>query len=185
MSSTLALASQSPRRLALLQGAGLRVVVVPSRAEPPLQPRLAGAQQALASARAKLPAKADGVVLSADTVVHLSERCLGKPANRHEAKAMLMLLSGQAHQVTSAVALRRGEEERWFSVTAEVLFRRLSEAEIDRYVATDEPLDKAGAYGIQGLGAGLVEEVRGSHSAVVGLPLSQTLAALAHWGIFP
>ena len=98
---------------------------------------------------------------------------------------MLTQLSGQTHSVTTAVALRNGAETASFVVTSRVRFRNLTAFEIERYVATGEPMDKAGAYGIQGKGAGMIESVEGSHTAVVGLPMSETLAALAAFGVYP
>ena len=150
----LALASQSPRRLQLLESAGFEVVVVRSRPEPALAPAGHGVQQAVLSALAKLPdVSLERVTLSADTVVHLGERCLGKPRSPADAHTMLEALAGNTHH--------------------------------ERYVASGEPMDKAGAYGIQGLGAGLVESVTGSHTAVVGLPLTETIEALAELGVTP
>ncbi len=180
----IALASKSPRRLQLLTGAGLNVVVVPSRAEPDLSVFGSGAEQALDSALAKLPeTTTEFLTLSADTVVHMANECFGKPAHPEHAKRMLNQLSGCAHQVTTAVAIRHAQGIMSFSVTSTVQFRALSEGEIARYVASGEPMDKAGGYGIQGLGAGLIERVEGSHTAVVGLPLNETLTTLHELGV--
>jgi septum formation protein len=140
----------------------------------------------LCSAQAKLPEAFEGtVILSADTVVHQNQRCLGKPNDAEAAALMLTALSGGTHQVSTAVALRHEEGVLSFCVSSEVRFRQLSEMEIERYVRSGEPMDKAGAYGIQGLGAGLIASVSGSHTCVVGLPLSETLDALAQLGVFP
>ena len=178
------LASKSPRRLQLLAGAGLDVIVVPSRAEPILSTHGSGMEQALYSALAKLPiSTSDFPTLSADTVVHLEHECFGKPADTDQATRMLHQLSGCAHQVTTAVAIRHPQGVVSFSVTSTVHFRHLSAGEIAHYVASGEPMDKAGGYGIQGLGAGLIERVEGSHTAVVGLPLSETLKALNELGV--
>jgi septum formation protein len=98
---------------------------------------------------------------------------------------MLRELSGQPHQVTSGVAIRHAGGVVSFYVTSTVHFRALSDEEIQRYVASGEPMDKAGAYGIQGLGAGLITQVEGSHTAVVGLPLDETLQALLKLGVKP
>ena len=180
----LALASKSPRRLQLLNGAGLDVIIVPSRAEPNLERDGSGAEQALCSALAKLPTRTlEFLTLSADTVVHLRHKCFGKPDSPDEAIIMLNKLSGRAHHVTTGVAIRHAEGVQSFSVTSTVHFRHLTAVEIAHYVASGEPMDKAGAYGIQGLGAGLIERVEGSHTAVVGLPLSETLKALHELGI--
>ena len=98
---------------------------------------------------------------------------------------MLRRLMGRDHQVTTAVALRCGDRVETFSVTSDVRFNALSDEAIQRYVASGEPMDKAGAYGIQGLGAVLVDSVRGSQSNVVGLPVAETIAALAQLGVQP
>ena len=178
------LASKSPRRLQLLAGAGLEVTVVPSRAEPILSTHGSGEDQALTSALAKLPLRtAEFPTLSADTVVHMADECFGKPAHTDQAIRMLKQLSGCAHHVTTAVAIRHAQGVTSFSVTSTVYFRQLSEGEIIHYVASGEPMDKAGGYGIQGLGAGLIERVEGSHTAVVGLPLSETLRTLHNLGV--
>lgn len=180
------LASQSPRRRELLEGAGFDVSVVPGRHEPQLAPAGLGAAQAQSSARAKLPTvMEDALVLSADTVVHLNGQCLGKPVDAQDAIHMLRLLSGQTHEVTTAVALRSPKGVHEFFSTSRVSFRLLSTTEIQIYVASGEPMDKAGSYGIQGLGAGLVRHVEGCHTTVVGLPLPETLKHLASLGVVP
>lgn len=178
------LASQSPRRYQLLEGAGFDVICVRSRAEPDLPNNGDGAAQAMRSALGKLPLTFDGsVVLSADTVVHQGQRCFGKPDDADHAALMLAALEGRSHQVSTAVALRHENGVASFCVSSDVHFRPLNETEIRRYIASGEPMDKAGGYGIQGLGAGLIESVSGSHTCVVGLPLSETLAALAKLGV--
>ena len=180
------LASQSPRRLSLLEGAGFVVSRVAARAEPALRSQGNGEQQAIAAALAKLPSVGQALVqLSADTVVHLDHHCLGKPKDAAHALTMLKQLAGKTHAVTTAVALRKGDDIVSFCVTSGVRFRALSTFEIKRYIASGEPMDKAGAYGIQGYGAGLVESVEGSHTAVVGLPMTETLQALDAMGVRP
>ena len=182
----LLLASKSPRRRSLLTSAGFEVRCVPSGDEPPLQPRGSGERLALAAAMAKLPGNGQSlVVLSADTVVHLNDDCLGKPIDRAQAVQMLKQLSGQTHGVTTAVAMRGSGDVISFVVTSWVRFRHLGSFEIEQYVLSGEPMDKAGGYGIQGLGAGLIESVEGSHTGVVGLPMSETMAALADMGVHP
>jgi len=186
LTNRLGLASQSPRRHSLLQGAGFDLTPVTARPEPFLKEEGHGAQQALRSALAKLPESSPELVtLSADTVVHIGQRCLGKPRSHSDACAMLRELSGQPHHVTSGVAIRHAGGVVSFYVTSTVHFRALSDEEIQRYVASGEPMDKAGAYGIQGLGAGLITQVEGSHTAVVGLPLDETLQALLNLGVKP
>lgn len=118
------------------------------------------------------------VVLGSDTIVVLGDKILGKPANDADAKAMLTQLSGQAHQVMTAVAVTDGDKTLSKLVTTGVKFCTMTEADILAYIATREPMDKAGAYGIQGLGGSFVKAIEGSYSAVVGLPLVETRALL-------
>jgi septum formation protein len=119
-------------------------------------------------------------VLAADTVVALDGSILGKAATPEEAVRMLEMLSGRTHAVHTAVVVQGPRLARPISttVTTSVRFRLLARAEIERYVASGDPMDKAGAYGIQGAGGALVAEVRGSYSNVVGLPLEETLELL-------
>ena len=173
----LILASASPRRKSLLEALGLTFDVVPSgipedgHEGPALQvaPTLA-----LAKARDVATRVGRGLVLGADTIVACEGRNLGKPTDAPEAQAMLRALSGRSHQVVTAVALvdaATGHAESGAALT-EVTFRDLTDAEIAAYVATGEPLGKAGAYAIQGLGALLIEGINGSPSNVIGLPLT-------------
>jgi len=127
---------------------------------------------------------ADGaLVVSADTSVILDQRVLGKPIDRDHARALLQSLSGRTHQVLTAVAVRRGPTLRSELVATDVDFVTLSEELIDRYLSTDEPWDKAGGYGIQGFAGSFVRAIRGSYSAVVGLPLVETRELLAAFGV--
>lgn len=128
-------------------------------------------------------APAGAVVLAADTAVVLGDRILGKPGDRQQGLAMLRALSGREHQVMTAVAVAQGEDIRLELVSTRVRFRPLQEAEIKAYWDTGEPADKAGGYGIQGLGAVFVEHLAGSYSAVVGLPLMETARLLAGFGV--
>lgn len=122
-------------------------------------------------------------VLAADTVVALGDRIMGKPANREEAVKMLTALSGQKHEVLTAVAMTSGDRiEQKLSVST-VQFGILTDQAIRRYVITGEPLDKAGAYAIQGHAAIFIEKIEGSYSGVMGLPLCETAALLASFGI--
>lgn len=128
----------------------------------------------------KLPLRG---VLAADTTVCIGDEILGTPANAAEAADFLARLSGREHEVLTAIAFKFGERmEDDLSVTA-VRFRALSRAEIKRYVASGEPMDKAGAYGIQGRAGAFVSEIRGSYSGVMGLPLHETALLLARFGI--
>lgn len=118
------------------------------------------------------------VVLGSDTIVVLGDKILGKPTDDADAKAMLTQLSGQAHQVMTAIAVTDGVKTLSKLVITGVKFCTMTEADILAYIATREPMDKAGAYGIQGLGGSFVEAIEGSYSAVVGLPLVETRALL-------
>ncbi len=182
------LASRSPRRRDLLASVGLHPRVMASDVDESVAPGEAAIAYGERVAAAKVAAcRASAPVLAADTVVTLGGEVFGKPADAAGAARMLRRLSGRRHQVHTAVALRpkEGESPRVIVVTTQVGFRMLTEGEIDRYVASGEPLDKAGAYGIQGLGGALVADVSGSYSNVIGLPLVETLALLAPLGIVP
>jgi septum formation protein len=135
-------------------------------------------EKALAIAKAEPRA----VVLGSDTTVVLDGAILGKPGSVEEAEAMLTRLSGQTHQVMTGIAVAAGQQCRSDRVITEVTFRVLSRGEIRAYVATGEPMDKAGAYGIQGLGGVFVAHLKGSYSSVVGLPLYETARLLSHVG---
>ncbi len=176
----LILASASPRRKELLEAAGLRVDVRPQDVdETPFADEDAVAC-ALRLARSKADAvpEAAAPVLAADTVVTVDGRLLGKPADPDEAAAMLRALSGRPHAVVTAFALRFPDGTRHLqAVTTRVTFRDLTDVEIRRYVVTGEPMDKAGAYAIQGQGMALIDHVDGSWTNVVGLPLPEVLAA--------
>lgn len=182
------LASASPRRRELLEQIGVPVQVV--RCSVYEQVRVGESAPAYVQrvTRDKVlagvaVAPRGAVVLAADTAVVVDDRILGKPADREEALGMLRLLSAREHEVMTAVAVARGAEVRLELVTTRVRFRSLSDAEMDAYWASGEPADKAGGYGIQGLGAIFVAHLSGSYSAVVGLPLMETANLLAGFGI--
>jgi septum formation protein len=182
----LVLASQSPRRRSLLAGLGFALEVCPAHADESAHPGEAPRAYVLRVAREKVRAVPGEVVLAADTTVVQGEAILGKPEDARDAARMLRALSGARHEVLTAVCVRRNGPgtplEREALVTTEVRFRALSDREIDWYVGTGEPLDKAGAYALQGVGGALVDGVAGSVSGVVGLPLSETLALLREVG---
>ena len=181
---TFTLASASPRRRHLLAQVGLEPEVAPSHVDETPRPDEAPRAYALrvATDKARACARA-GLVLAADTVVDLDDQIMGKADSEAEARAMLARLSGRTHRVHTAVVLRDAAGEvQGEVVSTEVRFRALLEAEIARYVATGEPMDKAGAYGIQGAGGALVAWLSGSYTNVVGLPLEETLALLARGG---
>ena len=175
----LILASASPRRAALLREAGYDFEVRPSRAGEPLFTGGDIGEYVESLARRKAASVPGELVLGADTVVALDGEVLGKPADPDEAWAMLHRLSGRRHEVLTGVALREGMAIRWGHARTEVTFRPLEPAEILRYVATGEPMDKAGAYAIQGGAAGFVESVVGDRDTVIGLPLALVRRLLA------
>lgn len=173
----LVLASASPRRVALLRQAGAVFTVVdpgPDRDWPgEAEPRVGVRALALEKARRVSRRRAGRVVIGADTVVVLRGQRLGKPANAEEARGMLQRLHGRTHEVWTGIAVVRGHETRTAAECTKVEFLRLSPAEIDAYVKTGEPLDKAGGYGIQGLAGQFVKRVEGDYANVVGLPLAR------------
>jgi septum formation protein len=183
------LASGSPRRRELLADLGLDFEVVPSRAEEPVpNPGEQPTEYALRMARLKtmeVAARHTGrTVLGADTIVVLDDRIMGKPADETDALAMLKALSGRTHQVITAfcLVLPNGETSSRF-VATDVDMRTSGEAELKAYIATGEPMDKAGAYAIQGIGTFLVTAIRGSYTNVVGLPLARVLEGLLAAGV--
>jgi len=184
----LILASQSPRRRELLAGLGIALEIRPAQTDESVRPGEPPRAYVARVAREKARAVPGPVVLAADTAVVLGEEILGKPRDSGDAARMLRALSGTRHEVLTAVCVRTadaaGVREREALVATEVRFRALSEREIAWYVATGEPLDKAGAYALQGAGGALVDGVAGSVSGVVGLPLAESLALLADAG-FP
>ena len=179
------LASSSPRRRELLDQLGIEFTVVPSTYEEhndtPVLPWQLVERQALGKAKAAvLPATAEKcVVIGSDTIVALDNKVLGKPHDVAEAKAMLRVLSGRSHEVITGVALLCGDRQEVFHCVTKVNFYDLTDEEIDAYVATGEPADKAGAYGIQGKGAYLVKGIEGSYTSVVGLPVEIVARKLA------
>ncbi len=181
------LASASPRRRELLTQIGVHFSIQPADIDetPYANEHPADYVERMAREKALAVALAIGedFVLGADTTVVCDGEILAKPADAAEASAMLSSLSGRAHQVLTAVALAQAGQVRSQVVSTRVRFRDLSADEIAAYVATGEPMDKAGAYGIQGLGAILVADIQGSYSNVVGLPLTETATMLREAGI--
>ncbi len=182
----LVLASGSPRRREILAALGLAFDVRPTDADE--TPRAGERAKALALrvALAKLDAARrapDEATLVADTVVDVDGAPLGKPESDDDAKRMLRSLSGRTHEVHTAIAVAAGERVLSSVVTTEVVFRPLDEGTIDRYVASGEGRDKAGAYGVQGMAAAMVTVVRGSPSNVIGLPAAETIELLVQAGV--
>jgi len=191
MNRPLVLASASPRRRELLQQIGLEFQVIPSCAA---EEKLPGETPEELVTRLSLEkagevARRKGVegrwFIGSDTIVLCDDNILGKPRNDAHATEMLQHLSGREHQVLSGYAVidRQTGEQRAEAVSTRVWFRQLTEAEIARYIATGEPMDKAGAYAIQGLGVCFVARIEGSYTNVVGLPLCRLTTAMKELGI--
>jgi len=191
MSETqIVLASASPRRREMLERLGIPIAVQPSDCDETVLPgetpeahvvRLSRAKAGEVAARAEVPGR---WFIGSDTVVVCDDIILGKPQDGADAVRMLRMLAGRSHRVVSGYAVcdRENGTEIADAVVTKVTFRRLTDSEIARYIASGEPADKAGAYAIQGLGAALVERIDGSYTSVVGLPLCETVAALEQLG---
>lgn len=182
----LILASQSPRRRELLARLGLRFSVRTAGVDETMDPSKDPFDEAARLSRAKaaaVDAGPDDVVIAADTVVVLDGTALGKPKDPADAARMLRALSGREHQVMTGLTVKRGEWLRSLTAVTKVWFRALSESEIAAYTASGEPLDKAGAYGVQGLAACFVERLDGDYYNVVGLPLCPLTGLLRQAGV--
>ncbi|MEA2706323.1 MAG: nucleoside triphosphate pyrophosphatase [Gemmatimonadaceae bacterium] len=181
------LASASPRRRQLLDLIGIAHEVRPANIDETMRPREAPRRHAERLAREKASAVAkrdpDLITIGADTIVVVNRKVLGKPRDADDAARMLALLSGREHVVTTAVAVARGKKLRSAVEEVRVRFRRLRDEEIEAYIATGEPMDKAGAYGIQGYGATIVERIEGDYFAVMGLPIVRLIALLRDVGV--
>ncbi len=187
MTPKVVLASASPRRRELLTLVGIEHVVLPSHLDETMTPGETPAGHALRLAVEKACAVAishpGAVVIGADTVVVLDGKILGKPPTLEVAREMLHALNGRTHTVITAVAVAYGGLTREVAEEVAVTFRRLNDDEIDAYVATREGMDKAGAYGIQGFGATIVERIEGDFFAVMGLPLVRLIELLRDVGL--
>ena len=183
------LASSSPRRSELLRNAAIPFRIkpghVPESPNPGENPRDYCQRLALDKARAVQPQFPDCFILGADTVVIVDEHLLEKPQSNDDAMRMLRMMTDRSHLVTTGVCLIEpgGKVEDVRSETTEVTFTDMSDAEIRSYVATGEPMDKAGAYGIQGFGATIVERVDGDYFAVMGLALNRLAGLLRQAGL--
>ncbi|MGD9046368.1 MAG: nucleoside triphosphate pyrophosphatase [Desulfobacterales bacterium] len=185
----LILASKSPRRKDLLEQAGLKFSIIPSDFDES-SVRMSDPEsyvQTLAKAKAiDISEKyADSWVLGADTIVLIDASILGKPGSKEEARFMLKRLSGKMHQVITGYCLCRKVKKDIISGTVKtnVQFKTLRDAEIEWYIQTGEPFDKAGAYAIQGIGAFLVKSIDGSYTNVVGLPVCEVIEHLISEGV--
>ena len=181
----LILASQSPRRQELLRLFGVPFVVRVADIDETMDPEKSAfdevARVSLCKALA-VPRGENDVVIAADTIVVCEGKVLGKPKSAQQAQQMLSLLSGRDHQVMTGVTVLRGSAQQVFTEVTDLHFRKLSQREILRYIETGEPMDKAGAYGIQGGAALFCEKMSGDYYNVMGLPvcrLGQVLKALA------
>ncbi|OLO10732.1 septum formation protein Maf [Chromohalobacter japonicus] len=184
--ASLRLASASPRRRELLASIGVEVEVAPADIDETPRPGELPAAYVERLARDKAQAGSAGTslpTLGSDTAVVLGQRILGKPRDREDAVAMLTALSGTTHEVMTGVAVTGPRGMLSTYVTTRVSLRPLAAHEIDAYWHSGEPVDKAGAYAIQGLAAIFVERIEGSHSAVVGLPLFETAKLLTRQGV--
>ncbi|MAE71841.1 MAG: septum formation protein Maf [Gemmatimonadetes bacterium] len=201
MSDRLILASASPRRADLLTQVGIRFRAVPANTREPRADEGEPPEQfAIRAALVKALDVAErerGICLGADTIVVVGDRIFGKPRDDEDARAMLGDLSGRWHRVITGMALALLEQESvpqgwsekegcWTTVeTTRVRFRELDRGEIARYIATGEPMGKAGAYAIQGVGAGLVDSIEGSYTNVVGLPVARLIEGLRDRVVWP
>ena len=185
------LASASPRRHDILQQLGFRIHLTVAEINETPHPqesayhyvgRMALEKNRAARSRYADTLRPDLPLLSADTTVALDSRILGKPANAEEAFAMLSQLSGTSHQVMTAVCISRLGQEYSVLQSSEVRFKTLNEQEIRAYIAGGEPMDKAGAYAIQGIGGIFVSHLAGSFTGVMGLPVFETAALLRECG---
>lgn len=185
----LRLASASPRRKTLLQRAGFKYRYIASSYAEIMHSRIPPTRLAQLNAEGKVQhiISKSGIVLGADTLIAFNGKVIGKPKNRAQAKRFLASFSGKTHQVITGVALRDVKRQtlKSFAVVSQVTFRKLNLLEIESYLNTNEYIDKAGAYGYQSKGRALVQEVRGSRTNVIGLPMRETKEALKKFGIFP
>lgn len=173
------LASASPRRRELLETAGVEFEIcvsdadesIPEGTKPVDAAEMTAAKKALAVAESHK----DDIVIGADTIVVADGKILGKPRDKADAEAMLAMLSGDEHEVITGVCLVCGNEINSFAQISKVKFYDLTAEEIRAYVATNEPMDKAGSYGIQGKGCTLVEKIEGDYFNIVGLPVARVV----------
>jgi septum formation protein len=190
----LILASASPRRRDLLAACHIPFEIIPSLIDehplPGESPPAYVRRLALAKAESVAQGRPEAVVLGADTTVTIDGLILAKPESHDEARQMLHRLCGREHEILTGVAVVAGEtagcvgdRSAQTMVASRVLMRQFTPATVEWYIATGEPMDKAGAYAVQGLGGALVERVEGSYTNVVGLPLGETLALLRRFGI--
>jgi septum formation protein len=183
------LASASPRRKELLEKIGLKFEIDASNCAeeigPALEPDELVRRISLAKAKSVAPRHKDALIIAADTIGVIGKKLLGKPHTADEARKMLAQISGKSHEVITGFTVLDTETNKVFSGTVSTLvyIKELTKKEIDAYVQIGEPLDKAGAYGIQGMGAVIVEKIEGDYYNVMGLPLSALAGVLQEFGI--
>ena len=183
------LASSSPRRKALLKSLGVRFSVLPSRFDErqvtAIEPKAYAKKLAMLKAKEVSKRVKKGIIIGADTVVVVGKKILNKPKDVADARRMLKLLGGKTHTVITGVCVINNYDKtrEIISVSAKVRFKKLSERTIDWYINTREPLDKAGAYAIQGKGAVLIEGISGDYNSIVGLPLTALSKILIRMGV--
>ena len=181
------LASASPRRQELIKMITEDIIVNPCDCDETIKDGLKGRE--IAEYLSKIKGEAvkeqfkDEIIVSADTIVWLSDNVLGKPKSREDAFSMLRTLSGNTHSVFTGVTIIKGDKEKTFSQETKVTFYDLSDEEIYEYIDSGEVFDKAGSYGIQGKGGLLVKGIEGDYFSVVGLPVAETARALWSFGI--
>lgn len=196
MNTKIILASASPRRQELLTQVGLSYTVIPSMCEEKITKTAPDevvkelSCQKAQDVAAKLSEEGEALVIGADTVVSCDGKILGKPSSKEDAVSMLSMLQGRSHRVYTGVTMlyRSASDTQWetatFAECTKVVFYPMSEEEIRRYVDTKEPMDKAGAYGIQGKCAAFIERIEGDYNNVVGLPVARVCLWLRKRGIF-
>ena len=180
------LASASPRRRELMGLYGVPFTIRAADIDETMDPGKPPFDEVARVSRCKALAvsrEPEDVVVAADTIVVCQGEVLGKPRDKEDAARMLRLLSGSTHQVMTGCTVLQGSRAETFTQVTQLHFRPLSEKEIHRYIATGEPMDKAGAYGIQGYGALLVEGIEGDYFNVVGLPVCRLGRMLARFGV--
>jgi septum formation protein len=177
------LASSSPRRREFLKQLGIQFKIVgprieeqPERGEEPGHFAWRLAVDKASDVAARVPGRS--IIIAADTIVVLGKTILGKPKDAADAQRMLKMLSGREHEVITGVCVRQGKKKRSFVTSTDVEFKKLTKQEIEFYIASGEPMDKAGAYAIQGIGSFLVRKISGSYTNVVGLPVAELLDVL-------
>ena len=180
-------ASASPRRKEILSMGGFGFRIIPSDCDETIKEKLSPEETVKVLAERKalsvLEKNENSVVLGCDTVVALGDEILGKPSDREDAFKMIKVLSGKTHRVCTGVCIADKDKTNTFVSVAEVEFYELSDETAESYVATGECDDKAGAYGIQGLGGTLVKSIKGDYYAIVGLPYAETVRVLSEFGI--